>query len=120
MKVFLSGQKYFGQQVFGMLLEKKGVDIVGVSAPVETLSGRPDRLYRAAVHAGVPVTCADGLNAATVPEGLDVIVCAHSHSFISGAMRAKTKLGGFGYHPSLLPLHRGRDAVYWAVRTGTW
>ena len=27
----------------------------------------------------------------------------------------KTKLGAVGYHPSLLPRHRGRDAVRWTV-----
>ena len=27
-----------------------------------------------------------------------------------------TRLGAIGYHPSLLPLHRGRDAVDWALR----
>ena len=26
------------------------------------------------------------------------------------------KIGTFGYHPSILPLHRGRDAIQWALR----
>lgn len=30
--------------------------------------------------------------------------------------RPAARLGAIGYHPSLLPLHRGRDAVHWAVR----
>ena len=31
-------------------------------------------------------------------------------------MLAATRLGGLSYHPSLLPIHRGRDAVAWTIR----
>lgn len=48
----------------------------------------------------------------------DVIVAAHSHAFISRPAREATKLGAIGYHPSLLPRHRGRDAVEWTIRMG--
>ncbi|MBI9077466.1 MAG: hypothetical protein JEZ02_18815 [Desulfatibacillum sp.] len=93
-----------------------GVDIVGVSAPCgET---RQDRLCREATNKGLPVIPAGGLNASTLPEGLDLIVAAHCHDFISPASMQKTKLGAIGYHPSLLPLRRGRDAVYLAIRLG--
>ena len=30
--------------------------------------------------------------------------------------RYKSKLGWIGYHPSLLPRHRGRSSIEWAVR----
>ena len=40
---------------------------------------------------------------------------AHSHDFIGRKTRALSRLGALGYHPSLLPLHRGRDAIRWAV-----
>lgn len=49
---------------------------------------------------------------------VDVIVAAHSHNFIGRATRAKARLAAVGYHPSLLPLHRGRDAVRWTIRDG--
>lgn len=45
----------------------------------------------------------------------DLIVCAHSHAFVSRQAREQTRLGGIGYHPSLLPRHRGRDAVRWTI-----
>lgn len=32
--------------------------------------------------------------------------------------RQKSKLGAIGYHPSLLPRHRGRDAVRWTIKMG--
>ena len=53
-----------------------------------------------------------------MPAGVDVIVAAHSHDFISGRVRSRAKYGAIGYHPSLLPRHRGRDAIEWALRFG--
>lgn len=32
--------------------------------------------------------------------------------------RSRAELGALGYHPSLLPRHRGRSAIEWAVRFG--
>ncbi len=113
LNVFLSGQKYFGLEVFKMLMKAEGVTVSGVSAPAGD-----DRLFKRAWQLDVPVINAGGLNAENLPGGLDLIICAHSHDFISGAMLQKTKLGGIGYHPSLLPLHRGRDAVYWTIVLG--
>lgn len=51
----------------------------------------------------------------SIPE-CDLIVAAHSHDFIGRRTRARAEQGAIGYHPSLLPLHRGRDSVEWAVR----
>jgi methionyl-tRNA formyltransferase len=53
-----------------------------------------------------------------MPDGVDLIVAAHSHDFISEKTRLRATHGGIGYHPSLLPVHRGRDAVRWAIRMG--
>ena len=53
-----------------------------------------------------------------MPEGVDLIVCAHSHDFVGRKTRLKARLGAIGYHPSLLPRHRGRDAVRWALDMG--
>jgi methionyl-tRNA formyltransferase len=111
-KVFLCGTRYFGQQVFEAVTGA-GHEVIGVSAPIG------DRLHKAAVSGGVPhVITAGALNADTMPEGADLIVAAHSHDFIGAATLRKTVLGGIGYHPSLLPLHRGRDAIRWAIRMG--
>ncbi len=53
-----------------------------------------------------------------MPAGVDLIVCAHSHDFVGRKTRLKARLGAIGYHPSLLPRHRGREAVRWAVHMG--
>ncbi|MCX7008815.1 MAG: formyltransferase family protein, partial [Kiritimatiellaeota bacterium] len=95
--------------VFKMCAEE-GHEIVGVSAPLESASepGKPDRLRFAAEASAVPL----------LPAGLDVILAAHSHDFIGRKTRLKTRLGAIGYHPSLLPRHRGRDAVRWTIKMG--
>jgi methionyl-tRNA formyltransferase len=110
MNILLAGQKWFGAEVFRALHALPGVNVSAVSAPPE------DRLAGLAALAGVQVIRAGGLNAGAMPPGIDLIVAAHSHDFIGEKTRLRARWGGIGYHPSLLPLHRGRDAVRWAVR----
>jgi len=113
MRVYLCGQRYFGQEVLRLLL-RLDHEVVDVSAPPVTPDGRPDRLWCAADR--LPRLEAGRLNADTLPSGVDLIVAAHSHDFIGRRTRLRSRLGAIGYHPSLLPLHRGRDAVRWAVK----
>lgn len=50
-----------------------------------------------------------------MPEGVELIVAAHAHCFVTAAARHRARFGAVGYHPSLLPRHRGRDAVRWTI-----
>lgn len=112
MRVMLVGQKWLGVETLALLLAE-GIEVAIVAAP------GGDRLGDAAEAAGVP--CGDpgrAVNAAWVPEGVDLIVAAHAHCFITAAARARSRHGAIGYHPSLLPRHRGRDAVRWAIHMG--
>ncbi len=114
MKVLLAGQKWFGAEVFRALRELPGVEVAAVCAPAG--AGRPDRLHAQAELHGVRIIPAGTLRVETMPAGIDLIVAAHSHDFIGERTRQRARWGGIGYHPSLLPLHRGRDAVRWAIR----
>src|SRR5690606_41212011 len=58
------------------------------------------------------------LNENTIPDGVDLIVTAHSHEFVREPTRNRTTYGAIGYHPSLLPLHRGKDAIIWTINMG--
>ena len=113
MNILIAGQKWFGAEVFRALRDLPGVSIAAVCAP----TGGDKLAARASLY-GVPLIASGGLNAASMPPGIDLIVAAHSHDFIGQATRLRAKWGGIGYHPSLLPLHRGRDAVRWAIRMG--
>jgi methionyl-tRNA formyltransferase len=117
MKVVLCGQRTFGRLALGLLLGR-GDEVALVVAPRAQADGREDLLFGAAAGAGLPLLQAGGLSAGALPGGVDLIVAAHSHDFISAKTLGRTRLGGIGYHPSLLPRHRGRDAVRWAIKLG--
>jgi methionyl-tRNA formyltransferase len=115
MKCTLAGSRYFGAKVFE-LLRADGTDVARVVAPAAD-----DRVAVAAQAAGVPVHVL--ANPKNVPgeaivEGTDLIVAAHTHARVSGEALARSRLGGIGYHPSLLPRHRGIAAVEWTILEG--
>lgn len=114
MRVVLIGQKWLGAEALRLLL-RRGDDVALVIGPAPA-GGIPDRLTEMARAAWLP-TIEGGrrLDAGQIPPGCDLIVAAHAHAFISAGARGATRLGALGYHPSLLPKHRGRDAVRWAI-----
>ncbi|WP_339124082.1 formyltransferase family protein [Pseudonocardia sp. D17] len=120
MRVYLAGQGRFAVYVAEAITDD-GHEVVGVSSPA-TRRGMDDRdalgwdrLRAWAYPRHIPWTDAGYLRAAMVPDGTDVIVAAHSHAFIGRESRARARWA-VGYHPSLLPLHRGRDAIRWTIR----
>lgn len=115
MRLFLSGQKSFGLATF-QLLRKLGHEIIGVAAPRSDSKGKPDSLFEYANAWRVPIVASDNLRAESLPDDTDLIVAAHSHAFIGRKTRNKSTHGAIGYHPSLLPRHRGRDSVKWTIR----
>lgn len=112
MKVVLCGQKSFGRDVL-KLLKEKGHNVALVVAP-DHEAERLEPLRAEAEDLKLPIR--SKLTSDKLPDNTDLIVTAHSHCFLSKQCRDKTRLGAIGYHPSLLPLHRGRDAVYWTIR----
>jgi methionyl-tRNA formyltransferase len=115
MRITLVGSRHFGVTTLNML-RQHGVDIVRV-----VVADPEDRLAAAARSAGIEVVVqADPklVVAAEIAGGTDLIVTAHSHARVSKEALAKARLGGIGYHPSLLPRHRGIAAVEWTIREG--
>ncbi|MEQ8822641.1 MAG: formyltransferase family protein [Sumerlaeia bacterium] len=123
MRLFIAGQKAFGAAVFDMAIER-GHEVLGVSSPEHGsgtyTDGSPklDRLRRVATLKSIPWMPAGTLRAENLPPGTDLILAAHSHDYIGMRTLRASRLGAVGYHPSLLPRHRGRDAVKWAVKMG--
>ena len=115
MRITLVGSRHFGVTTFNMLREH-GVAIVRV-----VVHDAEDRLAAAATAAGIEaVVQADPkfVTAAEIAPDTDLIVTAHSHARVTREALAASKLGGIGYHPSLLPRHRGIAAVEWTIREG--
>jgi methionyl-tRNA formyltransferase len=115
--VYVSGRRSFGAAVAEQAASG-GYRLTGAASPPESPGGAPDRLRAAALRLGVPWTDSARLTPETVPDGTDVIIAAHSHAFIGARTRARASVASVGYHPSLLPLHRGRDAIRWTIRDG--
>jgi methionyl-tRNA formyltransferase len=112
----LVGSRWFGASVFEALRRESGVQIAQVVA-----IAADDRLALAAAAAGVPVHVLANpkvVPAEAVPDGCGLIVAAHTHARVSNEALARSKLGGVGYHPSLLPRHRGIAAVEWTLLEG--
>lgn len=64
----------------------------------------------------IPIVPSGTLNGDTMPDNVDLGITAHSFDYIGKRTRYKPKFGWIGYHPSLLPRHRGRSSIEWAVR----
>lgn len=109
MRIALAGQRSFGAAALARLIGA-GHEVVQAFAPPG------DQLDFDARRRGLDVR--ERLTADTLAAGLDLIVCAHAHVYVSDRARDRTLLGGIGYHPSLLPRHRGRDAVKWTIHMG--
>src|SRR3984885_274682 len=113
MRITLVGSRHFGVTTLQML-RQHGVDVIRV-----VVADADDRLAATAHAAGI-----EGVGeanpklvaASEIAEATDLIVTAHSHARVSKQALAVSRLGGIGYHPSLLPRHRGIAAVEWTIR----
>jgi methionyl-tRNA formyltransferase len=113
MRITLVGSRHFGVTILNMLRER-GVEIVRV-----VVADGEDRLAATARASGIDVVVqADPklVAASEIAPDTDLIVAAHSHAKVSKQALAAAKLGGIGYHPSLLPRHRGIAAVEWTIK----
>ena len=114
-KITLVGSRHFGVATLAMLRERD-IEVARV-----IVADGEDRLAAAARSAGIDVVVQGNpklVVASEIAPGTDLIVTAHSHARISKEALAVAKLGGIGYHPSLLPRHRGKAAVEWTIREG--
>lgn len=108
--VFISGQKYFGEKILEVCLRNQ-INVVGVCCPIDD-----KYIRRLAILNNIPIIPSGMLNGDTFPNGVDLGITAHSFDYIGRRTRYKARLGWIGYHPSLLPLHRGRSSVQWAIK----
>lgn len=111
LRVFISGQKYFGSLILHEMIKNPRVEVVGVcTPPADKHVGKMAYIHE------IPVMAAGSLNGDTMPDGVDLGITAHSFDYIGKRTRYKAKIGWIGYHPSLLPRHRGRSSIEWAVK----
>jgi methionyl-tRNA formyltransferase len=115
MRITLVGSRHFGVTTLNML-RQKGVDVARV-----VVADGEDRLVAAARDAGIEVVVQANprlVVASEIAPDTDLIIAAHSHARVGKDALAAATLGGIGYHPSLLPRHRGIAAVEWTIKQG--
>jgi len=104
LKVAIFGQKWLAENLLPVLCDLPGVAVTAV-VPED-----PDGRFAAlAKERRIPTYALEDC------PSVDLIVSAHMHRYIGADIAARSRLGVLAYHPSLLPTHRGRDAVRWAI-----
>lgn len=115
MRITLVGSRHFGVTTLNMLREHS-VSVVRV-----VVADAEDRLAATARAAGIEVAVQANpklVVASEIAPDTDLIITAHSHARIGKDALAAATFGGIGYHPSLLPRHRGKAAVEWTIKEG--
>lgn len=109
MRVLLVGSSWLGVETF-KALHARGHHVVAVW---DRTAGR---LAEAASAEGVrAITLAAIGHPGWLQVMPELLVSAHCTWLIESETLERCRFGGIGYHPSLLPLHRGGDAVRWSV-----
>ena len=113
LKITLVGSRFFGAAVLDKLVDLD-VTVLQVVAPASD-----DRLLLRAQALKLPAIVQHDpkhVPANEIADGTELVVAAHTHARVDADALAKARLGGIGYHPSLLPRHRGIAAIEWTVR----
>lgn len=122
MRIVLIGQAAFGQKVLEALL-KNGEQVVAVYVPPDKPGAKADPLKESALQQGIPLFQPQRMRDPGVFQtfaGLtpDLGVMAFVTDIVPESILNCPRLGTIQYHPSLLPRHRGRSAINWAIIQG--
>jgi len=122
MRIVLIGQAAFGQKVLEALLNK-GEQIVAVYVPPDKPGSRTDPIKESAQQYNIPVFQPQRMRDPGVYEKFvelapDLGVMAFVTDIVPESILNRPRLGTIQYHPSLLPKHRGRSSINWAIIHG--
>jgi len=110
MKVIICAQKKFGLDILQLCVVFR-FDIAGVVCPADDNEVRPYALKN-----NFRVIDSGHLCLNDIPTNCDLGITVHSFEIIKPDLLTSTRLGWIGFHPSLLPRHRGKSAIEWALR----
>jgi methionyl-tRNA formyltransferase len=121
MRIALIGQADFGTAVLKGLVGK-GQQVVGVFCPPDR-GGKADPVKVEAEQAGLPLFQParmkdEDAHQAMLSLNADLGILAFVTDIVPSRVFNAPRLGSICYHPSLLPRHRGRSAINWAVIQG--
>ena len=122
MRIVLIGQATFGQKVLEALLNR-GEQVAAVYVPPDKPGSRIDPLKESAQQRGIPIFQPQrmrdpGVYDKFVELAPDLGVMAFVTDIVPESILNRPRMGTIQYHPSLLPKHRGRSAINWAIING--
>jgi methionyl-tRNA formyltransferase len=122
MRIVLIGQAAFGQKVLESLLNR-GEQVAAVYVPPDKPGSKIDPLKESAQQRGIPVFQPQRMHDPGVYDKFvelapDLGVMAFVTDIVPESILNCPKLGNIQYHPSLLPKHRGRSSINWAIING--
>lgn len=122
MNIILMGQADFGAACLQALVEK-GKTVAGVFAPPQIPGKKAEALGAGAGKLGIPVFPLERMREQKAYEDFislspDLSIMAYVNDIIPGRIINYPRFGTIHYHPSLLPKHRGRSSINWAVING--
>lgn len=124
MRVFFIGTVDFSLRALETLLELEEVDLVGVATKsASKLNADHADLSGLAKANGIAYKYVKNINAPHIVRWIesvqpDVICCFGWSSIITEPLLSIAKHGVIGYHPTALPLNRGRHPIIWALVLG--
>lgn len=123
MRIVVIGQAQFGHDVLQELL-KQNKNVVGVSTPLPKNEKDNDPLSVLAHENKLPnihtklLKKEETANKFIATMQPDLIIFAFVNDIIPKVIIDAATIGAIQYHPSLLPKHRGRSAMNWAIVNG--
>jgi methionyl-tRNA formyltransferase len=122
MRIVLIGQAAFGQKVLEALLNK-GEQVAAVYMPPDKQGSKIDPLKESAQKQSIPVFQPRRMRDPGVYEKFveltpDLCIMAFVTDIVPASILNCPRLGTIQYHPSLLPRHRGRSSINWAIING--
>jgi len=122
MRIVLIGQAAFGERVLEALLNR-GEQVAAVYVPPDKSASKIDPLKESAQQKGIRFYQPRRMRDPEVYDKFvelapDLGVMAFVTDILPVSILKAPKLGTIQYHPSLLPRHRGRSAINWAIIGG--
>lgn len=121
MRIVLFAQAAFGEEVLKRLIQRKE-EVVALYTPPEPQGAKNPIKELAQAH-GIEVFQPSRMKDPQVADQYktlspDLNLLAFVTDIIPGEILSYPKYGSIQYHPSLLPKHRGRSSINWAVIQG--
>ncbi|MCF8049680.1 MAG: methionyl-tRNA formyltransferase [Desulfobacterales bacterium] len=122
MRIIIVGRSEFGKNVLERFISQ-GEEVVGVIAPPSTENGKADPLAVASASHGIAVCTESDLKSEAVVRAYQdmapsLVVLAFVTKILPEKLLTIPEYGTICFHPSLLPHHRGPNAVGWAILQG--